>query len=192
MSSSSSLEKARVALEELNKIVSISPASASKPLNMGVIYSLKSENGRVYIGSEYEGRIAKELKDLLVRYVGYKSMGYLYESSAGVFEDGIVDFALLEKVLVSSKYELARKAEEYMLELGRDVCVNIYKPENLRRGFAIGLYEDDIRLEEIERYKLIKEKELESMGVYVVEYSKERMVYIRSMRDELYEKQISF
>ena len=122
-----------------------------------------------------------------MRYVGYKFLGYLYESSAGVFEDGIVDFALLEKVLVSSKYELGRKAEEYMLELGREVCVNIYKPEELRRGFAIGLYEDDVRLEEIERYKLIKEKELDSMGVDVVEYRKERMVEIRSMRDELYE-----
>ena len=62
LSSSSSLEKARVALEELNKIVSISPVSASKPLKMGVIYSLKSENGRVYIGSEYEGRIESRIE----------------------------------------------------------------------------------------------------------------------------------
>ena len=107
MSSLSSLEKARVALEDLEKLVNIS-GKKSKELKMGVIYSLSSKVGRVYIGFEYEGNIEKELKDLLVRYVGYKSLGYLYESSAGVLEDGIVEFALIEKLLVSSKYELAR------------------------------------------------------------------------------------
>jgi len=187
-----SLLKARAALEELNKIVNISVASSKKELKMGVIYSLSSEKGGVYIGSEYEGNIEKELKDLLVRYVGYKSLGYLYESSAGVLEDGIVNLRVLEKVLVSSKYELARKAEVYMLELGRDVCVNIYKPEELKRGFAIGLYEDDERLVEVERYKSKKEKELLLLGVDVVEYRKARMAEIRSMKDELYEKIIMF
>jgi hypothetical protein len=159
---------------------------------MGVIYSLSSKLGRVYIGFEYEGNIEKELKDLLVRYVGYKSLGYLYESSAVVLEDGIVEFAVIEKLLVSSKYDLARKAEVYMLELGRDVCVNVYKAEELKRGFAIGLYEDDERLLEVERYKSKKEKELLLLGVDVVEYRKARMAEIRSMKDELYEKIIKF
>jgi hypothetical protein len=148
--------------------------------------------GRVYIGFEYEGNIEKELKDLLVRYVGYKSMGYLYESSAGVLEDGIVEFGVIEKLLVSSKYDLARKAEVYMLELGQSVCVNVYKAEELKRGFAIGLYEDDERLVEVERYKSEKEKELMLLGVDVVEYRKGRMAEIRSMKDELYEKIIKF
>ena len=159
---------------------------------MGLIYSLSSKVGRVYIGFEYEGNIEKELKDLLVRYVGYKSLGYLYESSAGVLEDGIVEFAVIEKLLVSSKYELARKADEYMLGLGRSVCVNVYNAEELKRGFAIGLYKDDERLLEVERYKSKKEKELLLLGVDVVEYRKARMAEIRSMKDELYEKIIKF
>ena len=104
----SSLLKARVALEDLEKLVNINVSSSKKELKMGVIYSLSSKLGRVYIGFEYEGNIEKELKDLLVRYVGYKSMGYLYESSAGVLEDGIVEFGVIEKLLVSSKYDLAR------------------------------------------------------------------------------------
>jgi hypothetical protein len=166
--------------------------SSKKALKMGVIYSLSSKLGRVYIGFEYEGNIEKELKDLLVRYVGYKSMGYLYESSAGVLEDGIVEFGVIEKLLVSSKYDLARKAEVYMLELGQSVCVNVYKAEELKRGFAIGLYEDDERLVEVERYKSEKEKELMLLGVDVVEYRKGRMAEIRSMKDELYEKIIKF
>jgi hypothetical protein len=33
-----------------------------------------------------------------------------------------------------------------MLELGWDVCVNVYKAEDLKRVFAIGLYEYDKRL----------------------------------------------
>jgi hypothetical protein len=187
----SSLEKARVALEDLEKLVNIN-VSSKKALKMGVIYSLSSKLGRVYIGFEYEGNIEKELKDLLVRYVGYKSMGYLYESSAGVLEDGIVEFGVIEKLLVSSKYDLARKAEVYMLELGQSVCVNVYKAEELKRGFAIGLYEDDERLVEVERYKSEKEKELMLLGVDVVEYRKGRMAEIRSMKDELYEKIIKF
>lgn len=187
----SSLDKARVALEDLEKLVNIIPAS-KKALNMGVIYSLSSKVGRVYVGFEYEGNIEKELKDLLVRYVGYKSLGYLYESSAGVLEDGIVEFAVIEKLLVSSKYELARKAEEYMLGLGRDVCVNVYKPEELKRGFAIGLYENDSRIKDIEKYKKMKEKELDSIELDVAEYRRARMVEIRALKDELYEKIIKF
>ena len=187
----SSLDKARVALEDLEKLVNISAAS-KKALKMGLIYSLSSKVGRVYIGFEYEGNIEKELKDLLVRYVGYKSLGYLYESSAGVLEDGIVEFAVIEKLLVSSKYELARKADEYMLGLGGSVCVNVYNADELKRGFAIGLYKDDKRLLEVERYKSKKEKELLLLGVDVVEYRKARMAEIRSMKDELYEKIIKF
>ena len=62
----------------------------------------------------------------------------------------------------------------------------------MKRGFAIGLYEDDERLVEVERYKLKKENELLMLGVDVVEYRKARMAEIRSMRDELYEKLIKF
>jgi hypothetical protein len=119
-------------------------------------------------------------------------MGYLYESSEGVLEDGAVELRVLDKIEVSSKYELARLAERYMLELGRVVCVNVYKPEELKRGLAIGLYDDDARLEDIERYKEKKEKELYSLGVDVLEYRKVRMAEIRSMKDELYEKIIKF
>lgn len=187
----SSLDKARVALEDLEKLVNISAAS-KKALKMGLIYSLSSKVGRVYIGFEYEGNIEKELKDLLVRYVGYKSLGYLYESSAGVLEDGIVEFAVIEKLLVSSKYELARKADEYMLGLGGSVCVNVYNADELKRGFAIGLYKDDSRIKDIERYKKMKEKELLLLGVDVVEYRKARMAEIRSMKDELYDRMIKF
>ena len=104
----SSLLKARVALEDLEKLVNINVSSSKKYLKMWVIYSLSSRLGGVYIGFEYEVNIEKELKDLLLRYVGYKSMGYLYESSAGVLEDGIVEFGVIEKLLVSLKYDLAR------------------------------------------------------------------------------------
>ena len=62
----------------------------------------------------------------------------------------------------------------------------------MKRGFAIGLYEDDERLVEVERYKSEKEKELMLLGVDVVEYRKGRMAEIRSMKDELYEKIIKF
>jgi len=190
-SSKSSLLKARAALDDLSKVVNIS-VSSGKKTRSGVIYSLRSKSGAVYVGFEYEGNIEKDLKDLLVRYVGYKSMGYLYESSEGVLEDGPVELRVLDKIEVSSKYELARLAERYMLELGRVVCVNVYKPEELKRGLAIGLYDDDARLEDIERYKEKKEKELYSLGVDVLEYRKVRMAEIRSMKDELYEKIIKF
>ena len=101
---------------------------------------------------------------------------------------------MLEKVEVKSKYELARLAEVYMLELGKDVCVNVYKPEELRRGFAMGLYENDSRIKDIEKYKKMKEKELEleSMGLDVDEYRRVRMVEIRGLKDELYEKMVRF
>jgi len=79
--------------------------SSGKKGRSGVIYSLRLQSGAVYVGFEYEGNIEKELKDLLVRYVGYKSMGYLYESSEGVLEDGPVELRVLDKIEVSSKYE---------------------------------------------------------------------------------------
>jgi hypothetical protein len=189
--SSSSLEKAREALERLEVAMKM-PTIRSSKLNDGVIFSLRTGSGKVYVGFEYEGRIEYELKDLLVRYVAYKSMGYLYESSAGVLDDVPVEFGVLEKVEVKSKYELARLAEVYMLELGKDVCVNVYKPEELKRGFAVGLYENDLRIKDIEKYKKMKEKELDSLGVDIVEYRKGRMVEIRGLKDELYEKMIKF
>ena len=191
--SSTSLEKAREALERLQVAMKM-PTIRSGKLNDGVIFSLRSGSGKVYVGFEYEGRIEYELKDLLVRYVAYKSMGYLYESSEGVFEEAPVEFGVLEKVEVKSKYELARLAEVYMLELGKDVCVNVYKPEELRRGFAMGLYENDSRIKDIEKYKKMKEKELEleSMGLDVDEYRRVRMVEIRGLKDELYEKMVRF
>lgn len=187
----SSLEKARVALEDLEKLVNIIPAS-KKALKMGVIYSLRSGSGKVYVGFEYEGNIEKELKDLLVRYVAYKSLGYLYESSECVLEDAPVEFILLEKVEVKSKYDLARLAGVYMLELGKDVCVNVYKPEELKRGFAIGLYENDSRIKDIEKYKKMKENELYSIELDVAEYRRARMVEIRALKDELYDRMIKF
>lgn len=189
--SSSSLEKAREALEKLELVMKMPTIIPSK-LKDGVIYSLRSSKGKVYIGFEYEGRIEYELKDLLLRYVAYKSMGYLYESSAGVLDDAPVEFAVVEKVEVKSKYELGRLAEVYMLELGNDVCVNVYKPEELKRGLGIGLYENDSRIDDIEKYKKMKEKELEGMEVDVVEYRRARMVEIRGLKEELYEKMIMF
>ena len=88
--------------------------------------------------------------------------------------------------------QLARLAEVYMLELGKDVCVNVYKPEELKRGFAMGLYENDSRIKDIEKYNKMKEKELESMGLDVDEYRRVRMVEIRGLKDELYEKMVRF
>jgi len=186
-----SLSKARAALEELAKIVNINPAP-SKKTRSGVIFSLRSKAGLVYIGFEYEGRIEYELKDLLVRYLAYVDMGYLFESSASVFADGPVEFRVLEKIEVSSKYELAARAEGYMLELGASVCVNVYKPEELLRGFAVVLYDGDKRIDEIEKYKSEKEKELEGITDDVREYKRQRMVELREMKEELYEKLIEF
>ena len=163
-----------------------------RKLNDGVIFSLRSDSGLVYIGFEYEGRIEYELKDLLVRYVAYKSMGYLYESSAGVLEEAPVEFEVIEKVEVKSKYELARIAESYMLKLGKNVCVNVYKPEELKRGFGVGLYDNDSRIKDIEKYKKMKEKEMESMGLDVAEYRRERLVEIRGIKEDLYNKMIKF
>lgn len=104
--SSTSLEKARDALERLQLAMKM-PTIRPCKLNDGVIFSLRTGSGNVYVGFEYEGSIEYELKDLLLRYVAYKSMGYLYESSEGVFEEAPVEFGVLEKVEVKSKYELA-------------------------------------------------------------------------------------
>ena len=56
----------------------------------------------------------------------------------------------------------------------------------------MGLYENDSRIKDIEKYKKMKEKELENMGLDVDEYRRVRMVEIRGLKDELYEKMISF
>lgn len=158
------MEKAYKALDDLRLLMGLEKEEKEgKSVKMGVIYSLSSKGGKVYIGFEYDRNIENIIKDLLVRYVSYMEMGYLHESSAGVLNDAPVSYKLLERVEVSSKYELARKAEVYMLEM-EDV-VNIWKPEELMRGVRIGLFDDDDSIEEVERYKKEKEEELKVLFI---------------------------
>ena len=191
-SSSSSLSQARAALEGLRAL--LGGGSDEKPqtqVKKGVVFSLSSVSGKVYIGFEYDNKVEKLLKDLLVRHVSYLEMGYLHESSTGVLDEGPVSYKVLKRVDVKSKYELGRIAESYMLELdeGLDV-VNLWKPEELLRGEMVGLYDDDSRIEDVERYK--KDKWEELMRVHgskdkVIEYRKSRMSDLRELKDELYD-----
>ena len=190
--SSSSLSQARAALEGLRAL--LGGGVDEKPqaqVKKGVVFSLSSVSGKVYIGFEYDNKVEKLLKDLLVRHVSYLEMGYLHEASTGVLDEGEVCYKVLKRVEVKSKYELGRIAEEYMLELdeGLDV-VNLWKPEELLRGEMVGLYDDDSRIDDVERYKNEKWEEL--MSVHgskdkVIEYRKSRMSDLRELKDELYD-----
>ena len=137
------MDKAYKALEELRLMVGADVINSEVKTRVnekiGLIYSLRSKGGKVYIGFEYEKNVEKMLKDLLVRYVAYMEMGYLHESSSGVLNDAPVSYKLLERVEVKSKYELGRLAEVYMLNMSG--VVNLWKPEELLRGVMIGLYE---------------------------------------------------
>jgi len=189
------MEKAYKALEELRLLVGVGGVESDERSRVnekiGLIYSLRSKGGKVYIGFEYEKNVEKMLKDLLVRYVGYMEMGYLHESSAGVLNDAPVSYKLLKRVEVKSKYELARLAEEYMLDMSE--VVNLWRPEELLRGNVIGLYEKDERIEEVEMYKSEKWEELvEKYGSEekAIEYRKMRMYELRELKEELYEMMI--
>jgi hypothetical protein len=189
------MEKAYKALEELRLLVGGGDVALDKKTRVnekiGLIYSLRSKGGKVYIGFEYEKNVIKMLKDLLVRYVAYMEMGYLHEASAGVLNDAPVSYKLLKRVEVKSKYELGKLAEEYMLDMS-DV-VNLWRPEELLRGNVIGLYENDERIEEVEIYKNEKWEELvEKYGSEekAREYRKMRMLELRELKDELYEMMI--
>ena len=108
---------------------------------------------------------------------------------SGVLDEGPVSYKVLKRVDVKSKYELGRIAEEYMLDKGLDV-VNLWKPEELLRGEMVGLYDDDSRIEDVERYK--KDKWEELMRVHgskdkVIEYRKSRMSDLRELKEELYD-----
>ena len=189
------MEKAYKALDELRLLVGGGGVESDERSRVnekiGLIYSLRSKGGKVYIGFEYEKNVEKMLKDLLVRYVGYMEMGYLHESSAGVLNDAPVSYKLLKRVEVKSKYELARLAEEYMLDMS-DV-VNLWRPEELLRGNVIGLYEKDERIEEVDKYKSEKWEELvDKYGSEekAIEYRKMRMYELRELKEELYEMMI--
>jgi hypothetical protein len=189
------MDKAYKALEELRLMVGVDVVNSEVKTRVnekiGLIYSLRSKGGKVYIGFEYEKNVEKMLKDLLVRYVAYMEMGYLHESSAGVLNDAPVSYKLLERVEVKSKYELGRLAEVYMINMSG--VVNLWKPEELLRGVMIGLYEKDERIEEVEIYKNDKWEELvERYGSEekAREYRKMRMYELRELKDELYEMMI--
>ena len=190
------MDKAYKALEELRLMVGVDVVNSEVKTRanekIGLIYSLRSKGGKVYIGFEYEKNVVKMLKDLLVRYIAYMEMGYLHESSAGVLNDAPVSYKLLERVEVKSKYELGRLAEVYMLNMSG--VVNLWKPEELLRGDMIGLYEKDERIEEVEIYKNDKWEELvERYGSEekAREYRKMRMYELRELKDELYEMMIN-
>lgn len=187
------MEKAYKALEDLRLL--LGGGSDEKPAaqrKIGIIYSLTSVSGKVYIGCEYDNNIEKQLKDLLVRHISYLEMGYLHEASTGVLDDGPVEYKVVKRIEVKSKYELSRIAEEYMLDDKLDI-VNIWKPEELLRGVQIGLYDDDSRIEEVERYKTVKTEEL--MKEYenedkMIEYRRMRMSELRELKEELYDMMI--
>jgi hypothetical protein len=188
------MEKAYKALDELRLLVGGVELDSKSKVNekIGLIYSLSSKGGKVYVGFEYEKNVEKMLKDLLVRYVGYMEMGYLHESSAGVLNDAPVSYKLLKRVEVKSKYELGRLAEEYMLEMSE--VVNLWRPEELLRGNVIGLYEKDERIEEVDKYKTEKWEELvEKYGSEkkAIEYRKMRMYELRELKEELYDMMIN-
>ena len=189
--SKSSLESARAALSGLKVLLGgvVDDEKVQKKCKIGVIFSLSSDSGKVYIGSEYDNNVEKLIKDLLVRHVSYMEMGYLHEASTGVLDEGPVSYKVLKIVEVRSKYELSRMAEEYMLDDELDI-VNMWKPEELLRGVQIGLYEDDSRIEEVERYKKLKREEL--MKEYesedkMIEYRRMRMCELRELKEELYD-----
>lgn len=162
---------------------------------VGIIFSLRSnKTGLVYIGSEYIGNIDRHLMDLVVRMLAFEDMGYIYDASYEVLRDGEVEFSVLERIEeISTKYELANIADRYILELGREVCVNIWDSESLLRKTEIkSLYDDDARIEDIENRKMEIERELlesnDNDEKWFKEYRKERMRELRLAGEELYKK----
>jgi hypothetical protein len=116
-SSSSSVLKAREALLSLEKYV---PTTNEKRQKEGVIFLLSSPNSpSVYVGCEYAGNLEKHLKELILRAEAFKLQGSIFHDSYPVMIQGEVRFELLEKVYVSSKYELGDRTLEYIEKIIR-------------------------------------------------------------------------
>lgn len=194
--STSTLEDAKKALDNLNKILPVPITLEKKSKDkIGIIYSLSTTTipKKVYIGFEFIHNIEYELKDLLVRYMAYIDMGYLFEASAEVLKGAPVIYNELERLKIKDKYELANIAERYILELGSDICVNLWIPESLKRGLPIQLYDDDDRINDVEKYKAEKEEELleeYETNEKIREYRKLRMCELRELKEELYDMMI--
>ena len=180
-------------MDDIRVINLIEKRVYNRSVKLGVVFSIISNvSGLVYIGSEYVGNMEMHIMDLCVRMLAFEDMGYIYDASYEVLKDMDVNLILLEIVKdVRTKYELCNIADMYVKRLGRDKCVNMWYSESLLRKIdKVSLYDNDVRIREVEIRKIDLEKELlKELGdneSRLKEYRRKRMIELREAGNEVY------
>lgn len=182
-----------IIMDDIRVINLIEKRVYNRSVKLGVVFSIISNvSGLVYIGSEYVGNMEMHIMDLCVRMLAFEDMGYIYDASYEVLKDMDVNLILLEIVKdVRTKYELCNIADMYVKRLGRDKCVNMWYSESLLRKIdKVSLYDNDVRIREVEIRKIDLEKELlKELGdneSRLKEYRSKRMIELREAGNEVY------
>lgn len=182
-----------IIMDDIRVINLIEKRVYNRSVKLGVVFSIISNvSGLVYIGSEYVGNMEMHIMDLCVRMLAFEDMGYIYDASYEVLKDMDVNLILLEIVKdVRTKYELCNIADMYVKRLGRDKCVNMWYSESLLRKIdKVSLYDNDVRIREVEIRKIDLEKELlKELGdneSRLKEYRRKRMIELREAGNEVY------
>jgi hypothetical protein len=189
-----SIVKAKEALDRLERL-SVGVSSSGKKLKEGLIFALiDKSSGKRYIGSEYEGNIEKYLKELILRAEAFKLQGSIFHDSYEVMKEEKVIFELIERLFVSKKLDLSKRALMYIKS---DVKTsNIWYPEDILKSYEEKdwrvLDGKDRMINYKDKYMKIKLEEAKLKHDNVKKAFNDNISLIKARLDELYEERILF